>query len=584
MSIVTTIEVVNQTLATAQVFTVTTVSTGFTVVEGGSGGDHGALTGLGDDDHAQYHNDARGDIRYYTKTQLDGGQLDTRYFTESETTALLAGKFDIPTGDTTQYISGNGSLVAFPVAGQAGTLVRQVRNQTGATLTKGTVIYLNGASGNKPLALKAIANSDATSDRTFGVIQADISNNSNGYAVVSGDLGGLDTSALTEGEIFYLSGTVAGAATATQPAPPLHSVVLGVVTRSHATQGQVDISIQNGYELDDLHDVSFTSLGSNDFLYWDGTLWRNKQLAIVDTAGLQTALDNKQPLATVLTNTTASFTTAQESKLSGIAAGAEVNVNADWNSVSGDSQILNKPSTFTPSAHSHAIADVTGLQAALDGKQPLSAVLTNTTAAFTTAQETKLSGIAAGATANSSDATLLSRANHTGTQTASTISDFNTAADARITAATGVSIQAFDADLSSLAALSGTNDIYYRSGAATWSPVTIGANLSFTGGTLAGTGGGGSVTSGTSTVSFGGTATNEASLVVTGQTGILAGSKVIASIGTSATGDYTADDHKYLGSLGVSVTVGNVVAGTGFTIFIRSVYKMTGDISVNWIY
>lgn len=31
--------------------------------------DHGSLAGLGDDDHAQYHNDARGDVRYYTKTE-----------------------------------------------------------------------------------------------------------------------------------------------------------------------------------------------------------------------------------------------------------------------------------------------------------------------------------------------------------------------------------------------------------------------------------------------------------------------------------------------------------------------------------
>jgi hypothetical protein len=33
--------------------------------------DHGQLSGLADDDHAQYHNDTRGDARYYTKTQLD---------------------------------------------------------------------------------------------------------------------------------------------------------------------------------------------------------------------------------------------------------------------------------------------------------------------------------------------------------------------------------------------------------------------------------------------------------------------------------------------------------------------------------
>jgi len=34
-----------------------------------------------------------------------------------------------------------------------------------------------------------------------------------------------------------------------------------------------------------------------------------------------------------------------------------------WDAVTG------KPSTFTPSAHIHAIADTTGLQTALDGKQ-----------------------------------------------------------------------------------------------------------------------------------------------------------------------------------------------------------------------
>lgn len=58
----------------------------------------------------------------------------------------------------------------------------------------------------------------------------------------------------------------------------------------------------------------------------------------------------------------------------------------------------------------------------------------STNKAFSATEQTKLAGIASGATANSADATLLARANHTGTQTASTISDFNTAADARVTA------------------------------------------------------------------------------------------------------------------------------------------------------
>ena len=48
------------------------------------------------------------------------------------------------------------------------------------------------------------------------------------------------------------------------------------------------------------------------------------------------------------------FTATEHSKLAGIAAGAEVNVNADWNAGSGDAQILNKPSTFAPSSHNNS--------------------------------------------------------------------------------------------------------------------------------------------------------------------------------------------------------------------------------------
>jgi len=52
--------------------------------------DHGALTGLSDDDHGQYHTDARGDARYYTRTALDIGQLDGRYYTETEVDSQFA--------------------------------------------------------------------------------------------------------------------------------------------------------------------------------------------------------------------------------------------------------------------------------------------------------------------------------------------------------------------------------------------------------------------------------------------------------------------------------------------------------------
>ena len=69
-------------------------------------------------------------------------------------------------------------------------------------------------------------------------------------------------------------------------------------------------------------------------------------------AGIETGATADQTAAEIKTlvgNATDSnvYTDAEKTKLSGIATGAEVNVNADWNSSSGDSQILNKPSLVT---------------------------------------------------------------------------------------------------------------------------------------------------------------------------------------------------------------------------------------------
>ena len=63
------------------------------------------------------------------------------------------------------------------------------------------------------------------------------------------------------------------------------------------------------------------------------------------------------------------MSSSDKAKLNGIASGAEVNVNADWNASSGDAQILNKPNSFTPTAHTHAISDVTNLQSKLNTKR-----------------------------------------------------------------------------------------------------------------------------------------------------------------------------------------------------------------------
>lgn len=179
-------------------------------------------------------------------------------------------------GTGSQYIKGDGTLATFPTTiNEAKRLVTEVYNNSGATLTKGTVVYINGGQGNLPTITKAIATSDATSAQTYGVVQSDITNMNNGYVVVIGSLTDLDTQAYANGTQLYLSSTTAGAWTSVKQYAPAHLVYVGIVTRSHPTQGVVEIKIQNGYELDELHNVSAQTPSNGDILQYNSTtsLW-----------------------------------------------------------------------------------------------------------------------------------------------------------------------------------------------------------------------------------------------------------------------------------------------------------------------
>jgi hypothetical protein len=90
---------------------------------------------------------------------------------------------------------------------------------------------------------------------------------------------------------------------------------------------------------------------------------------------------------------------------------------------------------------------------------------------------------------------------------------------------------------------------------------------------------------GTSTVNFGtGQGVNEASIAVTGLTTIGAGSKAEAFLmADDTTSDHTAKDHRWLASQ-VGITCGTPTAGTGFTIYVTSPQKQTGQYQLRWVW
>ena len=152
-----------------------------------------------------------------------------------------------------------------------------VRNATGATLAKGTIVYISGANGNNVQVTPALATSDATSARTLGWLAVSIPNNGSGLCMVEGYLEGLNTQSFNAGDQLYLSGTTAGGFTATKPQAPIHLVYVGVVTKVSAGDGHVFVKVQNGYELGELHDVQIISPTNNQVLAYDSAtqLWKN---------------------------------------------------------------------------------------------------------------------------------------------------------------------------------------------------------------------------------------------------------------------------------------------------------------------
>ena len=306
------------------------------------------------------------------------GVGDSVSYNNSSYIAIQATTGNLPT-DTTYW-----QLLATASTNKLSTIAR---NQTGVTIPKGSVVYFNGASGNLPTITLAQANNEANSSKTAGITAVDISNNSNGEVVVSGLIESLNTSSLTVGLAVWLSPTVPGGMTNTKPTAPDTTVFIGVVTRSHPTQGTIEINIQNGFEIEELHDVLITSIANNQFLRYESAtgLWKNHTLTNSDVGlGNVPNVDATNP-ANIVQDSTHRFVTDAE--------------KTTWN-----------------------------------GKE--NAITAGTTSQYFRGDKTfqTLDKSAVGLS-NVPNVDATDRANHTGTQLSSTISDFTEAAQDSVSSA-----------------------------------------------------------------------------------------------------------------------------------------------------
>jgi hypothetical protein len=173
-----------------------------------------------------------------------------------------------------------------------------VKNDDTVTLTDGMVVYVSGASGANVLVKRALANSDITSASTIGIVTEHIAVNAQGFVTTFGAVRGLNTNAFNEGDPLYLSPTTAGLLTNVKPVAPQHMVTIGFCTKKSGGNGEVFVSVNNGYEIDELHNVLITDpVTAGSLLIYDATVnvWKNARL----TAGTNVSITNADGSITI---------------------------------------------------------------------------------------------------------------------------------------------------------------------------------------------------------------------------------------------------------------------------------------------
>jgi hypothetical protein len=276
--------------------------------------------------------------------------------------------------------SAGGISIATTGAQTAQVITAEITNAESITITRGQVVYAFGATGNRMSVKLAYNTADATSAKTIGIVSdASIAANGTGIITMVGTVDGLTLGAYAEGDQLYL-GATAGSVTNVKPYAPNHLVYVGIVERANNGNGELYVRVQNGYELNELHDVQITTPPSaGALLVYDATnsLWKAATL----TAGTNIAV----------TNGNASVTVGITGIIAGTNGGTGVNNGANTITIAGNVTHAGAfTQSFTATANTSLTLPTTGTLATLAGSEALSnktitaSPISGSTGAFTT--------------------------------------------------------------------------------------------------------------------------------------------------------------------------------------------------------
>jgi hypothetical protein len=176
--------------------------------------------------------------------------------------------------------------------------------KAGVALTKGQAVYVTGSTGNDGTNMivgKASNAQESTSSKTLGLIETSLAVNGQGYVITEGLLAGLNTNSANPGDPVWLGrdgNLIYGLAN--KPVAPDHLVFIGIVTRKQQNNGEIFVKVQNGFELEEIHNLVLTNKTTGDMIKWNGSYWVNFK----GTSGSFTSADGKTITVTdgIITN------------------------------------------------------------------------------------------------------------------------------------------------------------------------------------------------------------------------------------------------------------------------------------------